>query len=222
MNILLTNDDGIQSEKLKITEEILSKFGTVTVVAPSKEMSAKSMSLTIGGFTFKKVDDYHYAVDGTPVDCVNFGYAGLDTDFDLVVSGTNNGYNHGIDISYSGTVGATLQGQYFKMKTLALSADRKGNTILLEELEKTIQYVFDRNLLSTDHTININFPRERFGHTNGIRETKIYRQVYTFDPEIVDNKFVPHRGYIRDENLPIDSDLKASLEGYTSISKVYI
>lgn len=222
MNILLTNDDGIHSEKLKITKQILSKFGTVYTVAPSKEMSAKSMSLSIGGFTFQKIDDYHYSIDGTPVDCVKFGYAGLDVDFDFVVSGTNNGYNLGIDISYSGTVGATLQAQYYQMKSIALSADRRGNIILLEELEKTIEYILKNNLLSNQYTLNVNFPREKFEHSKGIKETIIFRQVYEYTPEIIDGKFVPNRKYIRDENLPENSDLKAYIEGYTSISKVFL
>lgn len=222
MNILLTNDDGIHSEKLAITREVLSKFGTVYTVAPSVEMSAKSMSLSIGGFTFKKIDDYNYSIDGTPVDCVTFGRNGLDVDFDFVVSGTNNGYNLGIDISYSGTVGAALQAQYYKMKTIALSADRRGNTILLEDLENTIKYILDNNLLSEEYTLNVNFPREKFVESKGIKETEVYRQVYEFEPEIVGGKFIPHRRYIRDEDLPKNSDLKAYVEGYTSISKVLL
>lgn len=222
MRILLTNDDGINSEKLLITKKILQKYGTVYTVAPSNEMSAKSMSLSIGGFTFKKIDEYHYAIDGTPVDCVKFGYGYFDFNFDLVVSGTNNGYNLGIDISYSGTVGATLQAQYYQIKSLALSADRRGNSILEQELDKTLKYVFDHDLLSEKHTVNINFPREKFESSNGIKETSVHRQVYEYTPEIIGDKFVPNRSYIKDIDLPDDSDLKAYLEGYVSVSKVYL
>ena len=134
MVILLTNDDGIGSEKIEYTKEVLEKFGTVYRVAPKEQMSAKSMSLSIGGFEFEKLDDFNYAVHGTPVDCVGFAYYGLGLKPDVVVSGTNNGYNIGIDTRYSGTVGATLQAQYFGFKSLALSADRKGNSILEQEL----------------------------------------------------------------------------------------
>lgn len=222
MNILLTNDDGITSEKLEITKEILKQFGTVYVVAPSTQMSAKSMSLSIGGFEFEKIDEYTYSIEGTPVDCVKFGCFGLDVDFDLVVSGTNNGYNLGIDINYSGTVGATLQAQYYHVPSIALSADRKGNKILKEELAKSIQYIIDNNLLSESHTINVNYPREKFVESKGIKETIVHRQIYPYTPEIIGNKFVPHRGYISDVDLPDNSDLKAYLEGYTSISKVYL
>lgn len=222
MNILLTNDDGIHSEKLAITREVLSKFGTVYTVAPSVEMSAKSMSLSIGGFTFTKIDDYTYSIDGTPVDCVNFSYAGLDVDFDFVVSGANNGYNLGIDISYSGTVGAALQAQFYGMKSIAFSADRMGNSILKNHLEETLNYVLKENLMSEKHTLNINFPREKFVVSKGIKHTEIFRQVYEYNPEIINGKFVPNRKYIKDEGLPLNSDLKAYLEGFTSISKVYL
>ena len=171
---------------------------------------------------FEKLDEFNYAIDGTPVDCVKFGYIGLDVDFDFVVSGTNNGYNLGIDISYSGTAGAALQAQYYGMKSIVLSADGKGNRILIEELDKTLQYVLDRDLLSSDYTININFPREKFAHSLGIKETIIHRQVYKYQPEIVGNKFIPNRKYIVDVDLPDNSDLKAYVEGYTSISKVLL
>ena len=89
MLILLTNDDGIHSEKIEYTKKILENYGTVYRIAPKEQMSAKSMSLTIGGFEFEKIDEYNYAIDGTPVDCVNFAYAGLGLMPDLVVSGKN-------------------------------------------------------------------------------------------------------------------------------------
>jgi len=220
MNILLTNDDGIYTEKIKYTRSILEKFGTVYTVAPAVEQSAKSMSLTIGGVTFKKIDEFHYAVDGTPVDCVNLALAGLGLKFDLVVSGTNHGYNIGIDISYSGTVGATKQAQYFGIKSIALSGDNKGNTILHQELEKTLNYIFDNDLLSTEYSLNVNFPREQFGKSGGIMITDIYHQKFSYKPEIIGNKFVPNRQYVFGQTLPEFSDANAYKIGWTSISKV--
>lgn len=222
MNIILTNDDGIQSEKIKITEQVLKKFGTVYTVAPKVEMSAKGMSLTIGGFDFEKIDEHHYAISGTPVDCVNFATQSLVIDIDLVVSGTNNGYNIGIDTRYSGTVGATLQAQYFGYKTLALSGDRMGNTILHEELEKTIQYILDEDLLSSNYTLNVNFPREKFIHSKGIKMTEVHYQQFSYSPEVVGNKFMPNRSFVMGQHLPENSDALAYKEGYTSISKIKV
>jgi 5'-nucleotidase len=192
------------------------------MVAPSVEQSARSMALTIGGFTFKKMDELTYAIDGTPVDCVNFAHVALDLKPDLVVSGTNNGYNVGIDILYSGTVGACKQAQYHGYKSIAFSADKKGNTILEQELEKTLQYILDNNLHSTEYTLNVNFPREKFGTSKGLKHVEVYHQIFEYKPEIVGNKLKPHRQYVFGQDLPENSDAYAYKEGYTSISKVTI
>jgi 5'-nucleotidase len=222
MLILLTNDDGIYSEKIEFTKRILEKFGTVYRVAPKQQMSAKSMSLTIGGFEFEKIDEFNYAIHGTPVDCVNFAYAGLGLMPDIVVSGTNNGYNIGIDTRYSGTVAAALQAQYFGFKSIALSADRKGNTIFEEDLEKTLQYIFDKDLLSKDYTLNVNFAREKFRHSNGLKHTDIFYQIFDYAPEIIENRLLPNRRFVMGQHLPEDSDALAYKEGYTSVSKIKV
>lgn len=222
MIILLTNDDGIKSEKLQYTKSILQKFGTVYTVAPAVEQSAKSMALTIGGFDFKKIDEFNYAVEGTPVDCVNFAYAGLNLKPDLVVSGTNDGYNIGIDVNYSGTVGACKQAQYFGFNTIAFSADKKGNTILKQELEKTLQYILDNDMYSTEYTLNVNFPREKFVKSKGLKETTVYKQLFEYNPVIERNRFKPYRQYVFGQTLPENSDALAYKEGYTSISKITI
>lgn len=222
MLILLTNDDGIHSEKIEYTKNVLKKFGTVYTVAPKVQMSAKSMSLTIGGFQFEKIDELNYAVHGTPVDCVNFAYAGLKLTPDLVVSGTNNGYNIGIDTRYSGTVAAALQAQYFGFKSIALSADRRGNTILQEDLEKTLQYIFDNELLSSQYSLNVNFAREKFEHSKGLRHTEVYYQVFEYLPEVEDDMFRPNRKFVMGQHLPENSDALSYKEGYTSISKIKV
>ncbi len=222
MIILLTNDDGINSPKLKYTKEVLAKFGTVYTVAPLVEQSAKSMGLTIGGMNFQKIDDTTYAIEGTPVDCVSFAFGGIKLRPDIVVSGTNNGYNIGIDTKYSGTVGACLQAQYLGFKTIALSADRLGNKILESELEKTMQYILDNNLTSTNYTLNVNFPRDIFGFSKGIMHTNVHYHRLTYTPKIVGNKYMPNRNYIGDENLPENTDTYAYQKGYTSISRIKI
>jgi 5'-nucleotidase len=222
MLIVLTNDDGIHSEKIEYTKKVLEKFGTVYRIAPKEQMSAKSMSLTIGGFEFEKIDEFNYAIHGTPVDCVGFAHFGLGLKPDLVVSGTNNGYNIGIDTRYSGTVGAGLQAQYYGYKSLAVSADRKGNTILERDLEKTLQYIFDNDLLSSEYTLNVNFAREKFVESKGIRLTNVYHQVFEYIPEVTGNKISPNRRFVMGQHLPVDSDAYSYKEGYTSISKIKI
>ncbi len=191
-------------------------------VAPKKEQSAKGMSLTIGGFNFEKIDEFNYSIEGTPVDCINFAFGGLELRPDITVSGTNDGYNLGIDTKYSGTVGACLQAQYFGSKTIALSADRKGNNVLEKELEKTLEYIFEKNLPSLEYTLNINFPREKFGKSNGIVMTKIHYHQFQYYPKIEGNRFMPNRTYIHEGNLPEGTDTYAYAKGFTSISKIKV
>jgi 5'-nucleotidase len=222
MNILLTNDDGIDSPKLAYTRDILSHYGTVYTVAPTHEQSAKSMALSIGGYHVHKIDDITYSVDGTPVDCVNYAYAGLNLRPDLVVSGTNNGYNLGIDTRYSGTVGATLQAQYLGFPSIALSSDRRGDRILKEELKRTLDYLFEKNLPSKDYTLNVNFPREQFEHSKGILEVDIHYHVFEYHPEQEGTFFRPNRTYIHNSDLPEQTDTWAYAHGYTSISKLHV
>lgn len=222
MIILLTNDDGINSEKLVFAKEILQKYGTVYTVAPAMEQSAKGMALTIGGAHYKEIDKYTYSVEGTPVDCINFSLGGLKLRPDLVVSGINDGYNLGFDTKYSGTVGACFQAQYFGFNTVAFSSDNKGMKIVKSEFEKTLKYILENNLHSSDHTLNVNFPREKHEKSNGILHTNLFYQEYEYKPEMINSKYIPNRRIVRTENLPENSDAYAIRKGYTSISKLYI
>lgn len=222
MIILLTNDDGIDSFKLQYAKDVLSKYGTVYTVAPTFEQSAKGMALTIGGFNYTKIDDYTFSVDGTPVDCVNFALGGLSLRPDFIFSGVNNGYNLGFDIKYSGTVGACFQGQYFGVKTVAVSSDYKGSKVLEKELEKTMDYVIENGLLSVEYSLNINFPTEKEIESKGIMFTDPHYRKYEYRPEITENKYIPNRQRIKGEELPLNSDSYAIRHGFTSISKLKI
>jgi 5'-nucleotidase len=220
MVIVLTNDDGIESPKLKFAQKVLSKFGTVFTVAPKIEQSAKGMALTIGGFNYEKIDEYNYSIEGTPVDCVGFALGGLKLTPDFIFSGVNNGYNLGFDIKYSGTVGACFQGQYLGYKTIAVSSDYKGNLVMEKELEKTIKYVIDNGLLSNEYTLNINFPQEKDLESKGIKITEPFYRKYKFESIITKNRYEPNRKLVWEEELPENSDGYAIRHGYTSISKL--
>lgn len=220
MIILLTNDDGINSHYLQYAKSILLKYGTVYTVAPTKEQSAKGMSLTIGGFHFNKIDDFNYSIDGTPVDCVNFALVGLNLKPDFVFSGVNAGYNLGFDTKYSGTVGACLQAQHFGAATMAFSADNRGMSMVERLLEPTLNYILDNDLLSSDYTLNVNFPRETTEEPQGILHTELFYHDYGFEPEIIGNKYIPNRILVKKEHLPYNSDAYAFRHGYTSITKI--
>ena len=158
MNILLTNDDGYNSEGILLLKEKLSKYGTVVIVAPLKHMSAKSVSITIGqGFHVHKMENNVFACDGTPADCVSFACNVLDIKFDLVVSGCNNGFNISYDTMYSGTIGAALEALTYRIPSIAVSCEFNFD-IVNQHFNEVFKYILDKKLLSQEYLLNINFP----------------------------------------------------------------
>lgn len=133
MKILLTNDDGIYAPGLAAMERALRRLGDVYVVAPSREQSGVSHSITfLTPLMVKKVfvDDRHWGwtVDGSPADCVKLGATQIMPEIpDLVVSGINGGLNAGINILYSGTVGAAVEGAFFGITSFAVSLEYDEN-----------------------------------------------------------------------------------------------
>jgi len=158
MNILLTNDDGYCSSGIKLLKNKLSKYGKVVIVAPKQAMSAKSVSITLGvPVEVKKVEEDVFYLDGTPADCVAFGLSSLNIDFDLVVSGCNDGFNISYDIMYSGTVGACLQALTYQIPAIAISAE-DGLALVDKYFDVVMNYISENKLLSSEYLLNINFP----------------------------------------------------------------
>ena len=128
--ILVTNDDGIHSPGIRALAEALKDLGEVHVVAPDREQSACSHSLTLKHpLRVEKLDERLHAVDGTPADCVNLACAKLLPQRpDLVCSGINRGGNLGDDVFYSGTVGGAREGVFFGIPSIAFSLASKAET----------------------------------------------------------------------------------------------
>lgn len=123
LNILLTNDDGVNAEGLHYLEEELQKLGKVTVVAPHKQKSGSSHSISLNqSFQIAEIAKNRFALKGTPADCVMFALKRMmDTPPDLVISGINNGPNMGDDIIYSGTVAGAREGSLNGILSFAFS-----------------------------------------------------------------------------------------------------
>ncbi|MFW6170803.1 MAG: 5'/3'-nucleotidase SurE, partial [Planctomycetota bacterium] len=129
MHILLTNDDGIYAPGLEAMERELQKLGRVTVVAPVTEQSGVGHSITfLSPLICKEV--YHgdrrrgWAAEGSPADCVKIGILELCPQRpDLVISGMNDGLNAGINVLYSGTVAAAIEGAFFGITSVAVSLE---------------------------------------------------------------------------------------------------
>ena len=129
MQILLTNDDGIYAPGLLALERELAHLGDVCLVAPATEQSGVGHSITyMTPLTVKEVFDGHrrrgWAVDGSPADCVKIGVAEFcPTRPDIVVSGINYGLNAGINVLYSGTVAAAIEGAFYEITSVAVSLE---------------------------------------------------------------------------------------------------
>jgi 5'/3'-nucleotidase len=122
--VLVTNDDGIHSEGIVELARALAAIGDVFVIAPAHEMSAASHSLTLTRpLRIDRVDDRHFAIDGTPTDCIALAMNVIMKDEPpaLVVSGINKGPNLGDDVSYSGTVAGALEGSIYGLPAIAVS-----------------------------------------------------------------------------------------------------
>jgi 5'-nucleotidase len=171
--ILLTNDDGIHAPGLKALEEGLASIGEVTVVAPDKEMSGSSQSITVHvPLRVRQLDERHYAVSGTPADTVIIGlYHLLPQKPDLVVSGINPGGNLGENVVYSGTVAAAMEAALHGVPSIAISlATRKqldfsGAAAFAAQLAAKVL----EEGLPAGVMLNVNVPR---GEVSGVRLTR--------------------------------------------------
>ncbi|MGB7324347.1 MAG: 5'/3'-nucleotidase SurE [Rubripirellula sp.] len=130
MRILLTNDDGVFAPGLAALEQQLRHLGEVVIVAPATEQSGVGHAITfLTPLTCKSIHregrHWAWAVDGSPADCVKLAIAELfkDNPVDLVVSGINNGLNSGINVLYSGTVAAAIEGAFFGVTSVAVSLE---------------------------------------------------------------------------------------------------
>jgi 5'-nucleotidase len=178
--ILITNDDGIFSEGIKLLAASLSTLAEVVVVAPDREQSAMGHALTLSRpLRMQKVAENWYAVDGTPTDCVNLGVLSLlqDNPPDLVCSGINFGLNLGDDVTYSGTVAATFEGTLLGIPSVAFSQEvGEGFSFhAAAEFARRLVEVLLGEDLPRDLLLNVNVPA---GPIHGVSFTKLGRRVY--------------------------------------------
>jgi len=225
--ILVTNDDGVFSEGLKLLVEALEPLGEVTVVAPDREQSAMGHALTLHRpLRLRQLDERVYSVDGTPTDCVNLGVLWLlkDTPPDLVVSGINFGLNLGDDVTYSGTVSATFEGTLMGIPSLAFSQE-VGKSFSFDRGARFAAHLVSVLLghkLPDDLLLNVNFPA---GDHKGVRLTRLGRRRYQ---QSVVQKRDPHgREYFWIAGTPVwesseGADQDAILDGYISITPLHL
>ncbi len=177
MHILLSNDDGYLAPGLRILAEALSKLHTVSVVAPDRNRSAASNSLTLEQPLRASVGDNGFTcVNGTPTDCVHLAITGLlKSEPDIVISGINDGANMGDDVLYSGTVAAAMEGRFLGLPAIAVSMG-SYEPQHFESAAKAIVQIVDQlqqQPLTQDSILNVNVPDLPWHEIKGIKATRL-------------------------------------------------
>ena len=177
MKILISNDDGYLATGINALTDALEKVADVVVVAPDRNRSAASSSLTL--HTPLRVSEYgknRYKVDGTPSDCVHLAVTGfLGYEPDLVVSGINHGANLGDDVIYSGTVAAAMEGRFLGLPTIAVSLvghDLRHFDTAARVASELVQKI-ERSSLAADIVLNVNVPDRPYEALTGIHATRL-------------------------------------------------
>jgi 5'-nucleotidase len=227
--ILLTNDDGFFAEGLEALYRELRSLARVSIVAPDREKSATSLSLTLHRpLRAKKIRPSVYAVDGTPADCIYLAMEKiLPRKPDLIISGLNHGPNLGQqDISYSGTVAGAFQGTFLDIPSIAISvmADHKRKyhfNFSASIACQLAEFLLDHRL-APGLTLNINIPPPP---VKGLILTRLGQKRY--NPEIIEKKDPRGNSYFwigAGTPKPIGgkgSDLAAVLQGYVSVTPLH-
>ena len=180
MKILVSNDDGYRAEGILRLNEALKPLGSTVLVAPDRNRSGASNSLTLDVplRVLESEPDVYYVPGGTPTDCVHLAISGVFADeFDLVCSGINDGANLGDDTLYSGTVAAAIEGRFLGLPTIAFSlcveqgsgrhfgaAARVARSLVARLLEAPLERGF---------TLNVNIPDLPYEQLRGIRATRL-------------------------------------------------
>jgi 5'-nucleotidase len=177
MRILLSNDDGYFAPGIAALAQALSRLGTVTVVAPERDRSGASNSLTLDRpLSVKKAANGFFYVNGTPTDCVHLAVTGLlDALPDVVVSGVNHGANMGDDTIYSGTVAAATEGFLLGIPSIAISLAAAGrdcfDTAAAIASDLVERYV--RDPLNEPMLLNVNVPDVPLAQLRGTEVTRL-------------------------------------------------
>lgn len=232
MKILCTNDDGYLAEGLRVLAEAARTIGEVSIVAPDREQSATSHSLTLHDpLRSRRAPDGAYVVDGTPTDCVMLAVAELiGFHPDLCLSGVNHGPNMGEDVLYSGTVAAAMEATVMGIPSVAVSyagertTDEVGGWIpVLGRLLKLLAgpHAFPENTL-----LSVNLPSIDPNDVKGVKVTTLGTRRYSnsitraLDP--AGREFFWIGGGVSTWSGSEESDFKAVADGYISVTPLHL
>jgi len=175
MKILVSNDDGYLATGINVLTNALAEIADVIVVAPDRNRSAASNSLTLNDpLRVSKVAKNRYKVNGTPSDCVHLALTGfLEEEPDLVVSGINHGANLGDDVIYSGTVAAAMEGRFLGLPTIAVSLVGHKHFDTAARVATELVQRLEKDPLPKEFIFNVNVPDVPYEEMAGIRVCRL-------------------------------------------------
>lgn len=229
--ILLSNDDGILARGLGVLAEMCAKVGQVTVVAPDREQSGTSHSLTLHRpLHATRRADGAFQVDGTPTDCVLLALGKLMPDEpDFVISGINHGSNMGEDVLYSGTVAAAFEGLVAGIPSIAISF-AGGDLELLDShrpgLERLVRRIVNVKDFPKETLLNINLPGIPAADVKGIKVTRLGSRVFHEEIALMKDPWGKDIYWIGGGHVTwsggADSDFQATRDGYISVTPLHM
>jgi 5'-nucleotidase len=232
MRVLVSNDDGVDAPGIRVLAERLGAVAQVTVVAPDRDRSGASNSLTLDApLRVLPMGGGYYRVAGTPTDCVHLALAGLlDEEPDMVVSGINNSANLGDDVIYSGTVSAAMEGRFLGLPAIAVSLvtqDHKG--VHYDSAAQAVLLLMRRLLidpLPADTILNVNVPDRPWTEIEGFEVTRLGRRhrsapcIAQTDPRGRPIWWIGPAGEVDDAGP--GTDFNAVQRGFVSVTPIHV
>lgn len=176
LRVLLSNDDGVHAQGIHALADELKAIAEVTIVAPDRNRSGASNSLTLEQpLRVTEIADRAYSVQGTPTDCVHFALNELMKDDlpDLVLSGINHGANLGDDVLYSGTVAAAMEGHFLGVQAIAFSLVGKQNFQSAAKIARRLVEQHLQRPIPTNRLLNVNIPDLSLDELGEIEVTRL-------------------------------------------------
>jgi 5'-nucleotidase len=231
MRILVTNDDGFMAVGIRTLAAAAARLGAVEVVAPDREQSATSHSLTLHfPLRVRRVEENVQVVDGTPTDCVVLGLGELVPQKpDYVLSGVNHGANLGDDVLYSGTVAAAMEATILGIPSIAISytgRDHENLGAWTDVLARLLELLLMRGEFPAETLLNVNLPAGTPAEVRGVKVTTLGRRAYVgsltraLDPNGREYFWIGG-GESRWWGAP-ESDFRAVHDGYVSVTPLHL